>query len=371
MMERIEGLLGERTPAPQLEAVSWLGYARILFEKGVLMSEYTFQFKHLTKEELHELFTRAVKNDEGNAFFNSFEYRKSLSAGNYSGTLNFGMNLLNQCKAIDETGYQEIHKGSAFYWIGMAAYLMNDYQTATFFFDAAVSEDLRRGHHPEENPSPSFRYILIEGEASDQAARGLVQDAQARIESLIEIYNQIPGRDEVIDPLDISILRAKFFRPSLEPDNEHWRSLASTFISFILEWNFRNSLLDLRMEPGTIEPFYIHLFKGCVLFESILKANPSNHPPEGALTLINVLQHLRNDLGIPNDMSIGETDFPTILNDIGENSIDIVSAIELTGKVRNSIGHNLGWRIDLTKEQNQALFSLIAISNLHAINCLY
>lgn len=335
------------------------------------MSEFTYQFKHLNEDELDEAFRRAVESDGGNEFFNSFEYKKSLISGNYSGTLNFGMSLLNQCKALNPDGYSDIHKGTAFYWIGMAAYLMNDYQTATFFFDAAVSEDLRRGHNPEEKPSPSLRYILLEGEPTDQAAQNLVKDAQSRTESLISIYNELRANEEDFVPFDISQLRLKFLRPSLDPDQDHWRSLASTLISFILEWNFRNSLLDVRVEPGTIEPFYIHLFKGCVLFESLLKANPRYPPPGHATRLINVMQFLREQLGIPNDMTIGETDFPTILAGIDESDQSIVNAIEITGRVRNSIGHNLGWRITLGKIEYQKLFTMIAISNLHAINCLY
>jgi len=139
----------------------------------------------LSTDELRtslQLHARACQTAAGNAFFNSFEYVTDLHNGNYSGCLIKGLKLLASCKAIDPISYSSIHKGSAFYWIGMAAYLSNDYQTATFFFDAAVSEDLRSGHHPITRSTPSFKFILAQGDLQEQAAKPLVEALQARLQ---------------------------------------------------------------------------------------------------------------------------------------------------------------------------------------------
>jgi hypothetical protein len=65
-----------------------------------------------------------------------------LRERNYSAALDQGINLLATCKQIDADAYRRIHKGTPFYWLGTAAFLVHDYQTATFLFDAAVSEDI-------------------------------------------------------------------------------------------------------------------------------------------------------------------------------------------------------------------------------------
>jgi hypothetical protein len=118
------------------------------------------------------------KVEAGDDFFNSFKYVQDLHEGNYSLALESGMSLLRKCKRADPTVYEKIHKGAVFYWLGMAAFLVHDYETAAFFFDSAVSEDIRAQKDPVNNPSPSFRFVLIEGDQLDQAALALVSVTQ-------------------------------------------------------------------------------------------------------------------------------------------------------------------------------------------------
>ena len=253
----------------------------------------------------------------------------------------------------------------------MAAFLIHDYQTAVFFFDAAVSEDLRRSHHPVEKPSPALHFIQVHGEVQEQAARPLVMDTQARIQRTIEYYNELEGRPPEVANMSMEVLRKSFLTPAVSPGNQGLRSLATAFISFFLEWDYRNAYLDLRVEPGTAEPFFIHLFKGCLVFESLLKANPLDQPPDDRRTLNQVLQYLHDRLGIPHDNPIGISDFPTIVEGISQVPRDVHSSIIVTGQVRNSVGHNLGWDVVMTNEQYQQLFTMIAVSNLHVIAMLY
>ena len=55
---------------------------------------------------------------------------------------------LNRCLSLDASLYEELHKGTPFYWTGTAAFMLHDYRTAAFFHDAAISEDLRAGADP-------------------------------------------------------------------------------------------------------------------------------------------------------------------------------------------------------------------------------
>jgi len=332
----------------------------------------THQYANLTEDELRQAFLIAANgsNLDANRFFNQFKYKNDLFAGNAAAALNQGLDLLNRCHSIDEAAFAHIHKGTAYYWIGIAAFLVHEIELATFFFDASVAEDIRAGADPVHNPTPSIRFILIDGEPLEQAARNLVQVTQARIEELIANYNARPGRIAGVAPLTISDVRERFLRPAITPGRENLRSSATTFISFNMEWDFRNLLFDIRPTQGTAEPFFLHLFKGCVLFESLLKGNTVKTPPV-TVPLGNALQLLHNELGIQNNLSIGNTDLPTIIADLAGADDSIQTAIQFTGRIRNTLGHNLGWVVPLDKATYHRLFRMVSSSCLHAISCLY
>ena len=151
---------------------------------------------------------------------------------------------------------------------------------------------------------------------------------------------------------------------------EFWRSSATALISYCLEWDYRSSLLNLRPIQGTAEPFFLHLFKGCVLFESLLKGNPTKQPPVNS-TLGLCLDFLHNELGIAPNLGIGNTDFPTIIANLAGADDSIQTAIRFTGMVRNTLGHNLGWVVSLDNTNYQRLFTMVSSSCFHAIVTLY
>ena len=88
-------------------------------------------------------------------------------------------------------------------------------------------------------------------------------------------------------------------------------------------------------------------------------------------TLGNSLRHLHNELGIPDNLNIGNTDFPSIIADLAGADDSIQTAIQFTGRIRNTLGHNLGWVVALDKENYHRLFRMVSSSCLHAISCLY
>src|SRR5262249_4613592 len=104
---------------------------------------------------------------------------------------------------------------------------------------------------------------------------------------------------------------------------------------------------------------------------SLLKANPKDTPPSTALTLGPVLQYLSSLLGIPRNIAIGNIDFPGLLADLSSADDSTTTAIKFTGRVRNTVGHNLGWKVALDKSQYDLLARMIASSCLHVIACLY
>lgn len=66
-------------------------------------------------------------------FFDSFDYKKDLLEHRYSDALTKGVSLLDRCQRVAPDAYKKIHKGTPFYFIGMAAFYLSDYETAVFF----------------------------------------------------------------------------------------------------------------------------------------------------------------------------------------------------------------------------------------------
>jgi len=93
------------------------------------------QQRQISTAEALEMFRQAGAGtiDDADTFFNRFAYATDLHQGNYGQALNNGLGLLNFLHENDADVYATIHKGTPFYWLGMAAFQVGDYQTATFF----------------------------------------------------------------------------------------------------------------------------------------------------------------------------------------------------------------------------------------------
>lgn len=297
-----------------------------------------------------------------------------LRDGNVSQAQALLLQLLYKCQALAAQDYLKIHKGSPFYWLAISAYLLHDYQTATFFFDATLSEDVSWGAEAEKAPTPAMSFVLLEGSQLNPSAQKLAQAAEARLVRSLEAYKALKGKPAWLPDCSLPRLRLRFLRPALSPDKPGWRTLAATFISFFIEWEFRNSLYDLRPAGGTFEANYLHLFKGCVLFESLLKENPKKQVAGGRLE--ELLGELRAELGIslPADFA---GSFTQILTDLGSvtdiPSADerIETAIGFACRVHDAAGHRLSWDEPLSREQYGKLFEMVASACLYAVACLY
>jgi len=299
-----------------------------------------------------------------NVFFDQFEYHFPEQPFL---TLERGEALLGRCKEVAPSEYGKLRKGTPFYWLARAAFAVRDYETAAFYIDAAVSDDLRatddRGDDRSTTSSPAVLFFLVDDKDPKQASLALVKHLRAKIEDAIKSYSSRQGAV----PLVFADIQGRFFRPAITRGSEHLRTQVTTFVSFILEWEHRSHLIELRGEQGTAEPFFLHLFKGCVLFETLLRAKV----PRGCNTLEKVLTAVYPQLGLATAPMIGRSDFQTIVNGLMKDDGSICSAIEQTGRIRNATGHNLGWAVSLNGSQYNSLAGSVASSCLHALACLY
>jgi hypothetical protein len=295
-------------------------------------------------------------------FFETYHpYFTQLQHGLYSQAVDDGLRLLSEIKRLAPNEYEQMPKGTPFYWLGIAAFLSHDFQTATFLFDAAVSEDLK--HNPNKKDTPALLTMQLNAENPNQAALQIVEVVVSKIKAAVSSYNGRGGSQS----LTLTDVRRNFLsRATVLP---RLRTLTTTFISFFFEWDYRAGLIELS-EAGSREPFFTHLFRGCLLFESLLKENPRKQLAHGRNTLGQVLNDLLSELGIT-ALSISESDFDAMVQSL-TLSQPIDQAIQCTGKTRNTLGHNLAWMAaSLDAAKYNLLAENIAVSCLHAISCLY
>ena len=246
---------------------------RVCDVPGVLSMTREFITNLLVSEDEISSLLWELQDDDPTAasdFFARFSLGPMYHSNRFNETLERGHDILRLCTRLNQKVYQKIHKGYPFYFMGMAAYRMHDFQSAIYYIDAALSEDLK--NFPSNPDSPPSLFLRLEGDDERQAAKYIVQGAQESIEEYIDFYNQIIESNNNDSPLlSIEYLRSTLLGPAVTSNNPNKRSLASTFITFFLEFKYRDMQLGLRPEPGTNEPFFVHLFKGCLLFESFLK----------------------------------------------------------------------------------------------------
>jgi hypothetical protein len=297
------------------------------------------------------------------SFFDEYyPYREHIDNGQYSRAVDTGLQLLNGVRQLAPKEYETAHKGTPLYVMGFGAFLSHDYETATFLFDAAVSEDLK--NYPAKTDSPALLFMQLDDNNPNHLAKELVTHVRKQVDILVQDYNARPGASSIT----LSDLRTHFLGQVLSAGKPHLRTLTTTFITFVAEWYFRARLMDLGAQ-GSREPFFSHLFKGCLLFESLLKENPKNTPTQESLGRI-----LNNDLA--SDLSISQVDvreqqFESIVSSLVPN-MGTTALIECTGKTRNTLGHNLVWMsASLNANTYDLLVKNVAAACIHAISKLY
>ena len=280
------------------------------------------------------------------------------SLGNPSLVVRAGVVFLNRCKSLEPIEYDNRWKGTPFYWIGSAAFLAHDYETAAFLYDASASEDMREvreGEHPPGRITPAIRFLLVQGDQADQAAQALTQHLQTQLDVAINDYN---GRQSTIVPqLTLAEIRTHFLQRLLEARQD--TTLVTAFISYFLEWHHRSGLVGLGIRSGSAEPFVLHLFKGCLLFESLLRSNPTQRQSSPD-TLGDLLQTFHKELAIPAqrrdrksrlgiDIERRDIDFQTVLAAVASADRSIATAVAMTDLTRNTLGHRLDWEVQFDK----------------------
>lgn len=262
----------------------------------------------------------------------------------------------------DPEKYESMHKGTPFYFLSWLAFDLRNFEKALFYMDAAISEDKRRAPDGWMNLLAASFLTLTDPKA--QVARRTVEAIRNLLAQELDRFNAISG----LPPITIEQFRERFVKVLLVDDPQK-RTIITAFYTFLLEFGerYRESWLRSTM-GGSIQPFITHLFKGGLIFESLLK---HLYPRKDDGTLTRTLggifgtEAFRDDF-VP-QVDTSSYSLQKIVEDIEGDTIQ--SAFNTTAKLRNTTGHNLVWddifdptpyRALFTQEVN-ALFYLVAV----------
>ena len=310
--------------------------------------------------------------DAADAFFDALILPQGfVMTGNPYRSLKAWIGLLDLLREIDEAKYSRIHKGTPFYFMAVAAYIAENFASALFYLDAAVSEDASLA--PDEwQHRPAGLFLRLDPEPQKQFARPIVADARHQLEIDSGFVSGEGG-----PRLTPEILDERIIYQAVERD-PNLRSVATALLTFLLEHRTRVTEFELspRRGPGSGAACFLHLFLGALIFESLLR-----HSAVGAASGQTTLGGLVGDedvasaLGLSQEFrgfrSAGLHDVISWANGPDADSWTFPQrSMRITWGVRNTTGHALTWdEVNLSTYRNLYLWILCAISQ--AIDTLY
>lgn len=305
-------------------------------------------------------------------YWNKFHFRKLIEYGLPKYAIESIFKTFNELKEIDSQVFHEFHKGNPYYYLGISYFMVQDYASAVYFINAAAKEDLEL--KPEANyKSPAIWFIELDSKPEKQAGRFIVSQAEKEMKKLLESYEKIIINSSVnIKILTLPLLRAKLLSKAVNKEKQEYQTIATTLISYVLEYNNRIETLRILDSLESIEPFVFHLFKGCVLLESIIRENPNkNEKFTSDDTLGDLIQKVYEELEIPHNISFKAKNLQEIINSLPNQELALKDTFSISGRVRNKTGHSLEWKIKINETQYKKLYQAIGIACLHCVNLLY
>lgn len=244
--------------------------------------------------------------------------------------------LLRRLQKVDPVRYKLLHKGTPFYFLAWTAFDLRNFEKGLFYIDAGISEDIR--NFPNiwlDKPGAAF---LTLRQPQIQVARRTIDGIRHLLKEQTDRFNKVSGKP----PIDIKALVGSFVIKLLLDQAK--RTIISAFYVFLLEFQDRYTELFLRStQGGSIQPFIIHLFKGGLIFESLLKhfypLREKENKPTKTLSDIFKTSAFRKDF--VDKVETSSESLRDIVAGIKDDSISC--AFTTIAKLRNTAGHNLVW----------------------------
>ncbi len=234
--------------------------------------------------------------------------------------------LLTRLREVDVDKFLRVHKGTPLYFLSWLAFDLHQFEAGLQHLDAAIAEDKRLGEDWCSKPGAQF-VLLNENIGS---ARRTIESLSQRVEKELLRFSA------TYHELSRGTLVQKFAEPLLRQGR---LALVAGFYGFLLEFDDRVREIEMRSSPvlGSYQPLYIHLFKGGLLLETLLKTAI----PGATGTLGHLFQdcnEFEQRIGF-RPGSIQTVPIQTLCTDA--RTITPSSAFQTTGRLRNTMGHSL------------------------------
>lgn len=258
--------------------------------------------------------------------------------------------LLSQIQLRDIKKFKSVHKGTPYYLLAWTAFEIRNYSKAVFYMDLALGEDIRKStaSFPEDkirealnNPGGNLWKLIPDGPAIV-----IIQQLQGIIENTLSSF-----KNRTSEELLKSDFVDKFVVESLIK-NEKNRSLISALYSFIVEADDLTETLKIRSQNiSSIEPYLMNLFKGGLIFETLLKVMATqkswvvtqgrgrNNPPVAIEGFKRCQDFLTFFSLSASDLTTSGTDLSSILAGAIDDSMKV--SFSVTAQLRNLSGHDL------------------------------
>ena len=266
--------------------------------------------------------------------------------------------LLSLLSRRSKSKFQKMHKGTPYYFLAGTSFKFGDYEKALFYMDATIAEDMRIPSWDWRNTPIGKMLTLTAGGTAWSVESKLKKSFQELLDNFnTELSLRVNGEQFVL----------RFVLPLIE-QNKRDRSIVTSLYSFILEFYDRKEMLSLRSsEGGSIEPFLMHLLKGTVIFETLIKKiadQQSWRMDSGKNTgkQIKTLGNLNYCSSFTSNYCPLQNQAPIatigdILTQIFTNKTE--EAINTVYFLRNKIAHDLRWDDIFTVNNYEKLFRQI------------
>lgn len=288
--------------------------------------------------------------------------------------------LLLEIYNWDKAKYFFLHKGTPFYYSGIHAFDLKLYDKAFFYFDTAISEDLKNKPTELENVG-GYALFCLNDKYENEVVQVPIKKVIGLIITLIDEYNRAFG-DKSQSKLSKEDLTEKFIKPKYR--DKSFRSLILAFYSFVLESEEKIFQMKVRSDfENSIVSFIAFLLNGCLIFESLIRQTYSSHGSTNSLSHILKDEYIKNDLGykfadknsadkklISYIRGIRKT-LPDIINHLLQyidrnDSLTIVDRwFVTTYALRNVSAHSLSWPDVFDVNNFERFYKYIAFSILH------
>ncbi|MFH0957843.1 MAG: hypothetical protein V1897_03985, partial [Pseudomonadota bacterium] len=242
--------------------------------------------------------------------------------------------LLQLLHSRNPQKYEQVHKGTPFFFLAWLAFDLRNYEKALYYLDAAISEDVRNaGANWTDRPGALFLRLTTDPHVAERVIRQIRQLLSVHIDR----FNVISG----LAPLSIDVFIDRFVVRLMQTAST--RTVISALYVFLLEAAER--LIELRLKSiqgGSLGPVIAHLFSAGLVFESLLKyLYPTKNNGDPVKTLGQVFQ----TNAFISDFGTGIQTSADSLQDILDAATDnsLLTAFCTASKLRNTTGHNLVW----------------------------